>query len=225
MTLLVAVRAADGLAVPSDRKEAYLHGPPKNVKKYHLDKRERFYIPLAGDGKLAEGAQRCLARARTGPADVLARLRSIAKALHARPQRTSLRVDGLMVVADRQSPVLYSIGITGGSVDAHESRDGVPVHGDGRAQALRRHITKKAGLMGMPCEGAARHLHMLASDMAEHVESVGERGTYGFDLALFAAAGVEKVLERGTERHGWIDVSFRPVGRAGPPAARGGGAA
>ena len=221
MTLLVAMQATDGLAAISDRKETYLHGPPKNVKKCYLDGRGRFYVSLAGDGKLADGVLRGLAGARTGPADALARIRNIAGALHARQRRKAPRADGFLIVVDRQKPRLYSIGINGGHVDVHEERGAMSAHGDGRARALCEYIAKKAGLGGMPCEEAAWHLHVLASDVAEHAESVGERGEYGFDLVLFAAAGGAVPHDRCTAQLGWIEVRFRP---AGPPAARGGDA-
>lgn len=218
MTLLVAMQATDGLAVISDRKETYAHGSPKNVKKCYLDGRGRFYVSFAGDGRLADGVLRGLAGARTGPADVLARIRSIARALHAGQRRKAPRADGFLIVVDRQKPRLYGIGINGGHVDALEERGVMSAHGDGRARALCEYIAKKAGLGGMPCAEAAWHLHVLASDVAEHVESVGERGEYGFDLVLFAADGGARLFDRRTEQLGWIDVRFRPVG---PPAARG----
>ena len=100
---------------------------------------------------------------------------------------------------------------------------GVHARGDGSARALREYITKKAGLAGMRCEEAARHLHVLASDVAEHVDSVGGRDEYGFDLVVFAAGGT-KLVERDKERRGRIDVSFRMDGPAGSPAAHGGDA-
>ena len=106
---------------------------------------------------------------------------------------------------------------------AVEGGGGVHARGDGRAQVLCEYIAKKAGLAGMRCEEAARHLHVLASDVAEHVDSVGGRDEYGFDLVVFAAGGT-KVLERDKERRGRIDVSFRMEGQAGPPAAHGGDA-
>ena len=223
MTLLLASHATDGLVALSDRKETYQRGLPKDVKKHLLDKRRRFYISLAGDGKLAKGVLRRLARARTGPADVLARIRGIAKDLHARQPRRAASADGFLIVLERQGPRLYSIGINGGDVDVAEDRAGVHAHGDGSARTLCEYITKKSGLAGMRCEDVARRLHVLASDVAEHVDSVGERDKYGFDLVVFAAGGT-KLVERDTERRGLIDVSFRMEGQAGSPAAHGGDA-
>lgn len=223
MTILVAWYATDGIVVISDRMETYSHGPPRNVTKYYLDKRGRFYVSLAGDGKLAEGVLRCLARSRTGPADVLARLRDIAKTLHARQRTKTLHVNGFLIVVERQGPKLYSIDIDGGHVDVLGVCGGVHMHGDGRAQVLCKYITTKARLADMQCEEAAWHLHVLASDVAEHVDSVGERGKYGFDLVLFGAAGGAKLLERHTAQHGGIEVRFRMVDRAGLSAMHGGG--
>ena len=220
MTLL-AKHATDGLVALSDRMETYLRGPPRDVKKYHLDKRGRHCVSPAGDGKLAKEVLRGLAHAKTGPADVLARIRGIAKDLHARHPRKTPSVDGFLIVVERQGPRLYSIGINGGDVDVTEDRGGVHAHGDENALALCEYITKKAGLADMRCEEAARQLHVLASDVAEHVDSVGGRDEYGFDLVVFAASGT-KFIERDKERRGRIDVSFRMDGQAGPPAAHGG---
>ena len=223
MTFLAAKHATDGIAVISDRKETYLHGPPRDVQKYYLDKRGQFYVSLAGDGKLAEGVLRRLARSRTGPADVLARLRSIAKSLHVGPYRNALQADGFLIVIDGQWPKLYNIDITGDHVDAVEVRGGVSAHGDRRARMLCEYITKKVSLAGMRCEEVARHLHVLASDVAEHVDSVGKRGEYGFDLVLFVAAGGARLVERDMKQHGRIDVRFRLASQTGVPAAHGGG--
>ena len=93
----------------------------------------------------------------------------------------------------------------------------------GRAQAPCKYTAKKAGLAGMRREEAAKHLHVLASDVAEHVDSVGGRGEYGFDLAVLAAAGGEKPVVRDKERRGRSGASLRMGGQAGPPAADGGG--
>ena len=182
MTLLVAVRASDGLAVVSDRKETYVNIPPKNVKKYYIDKKGRFYISLAGDGDLAKGVLNGLARARTGPSDVVGRIRSIAASLHAETTEGHTRADGFLVIAYHRNTKLYNIGIIDGHVDVLENHDGVSVQGDGHAQILCGYVTKKINFSHMPCEAVATRLHVLASDMAEQVESVGEHGAYGFDL-------------------------------------------
>ena len=166
MTLLVAVRAADGLAAVSDRKEAVPLGSPRNVKKFHVDERMRFYISLAGGGPLADGALARLARARTGPADVVARVRSIAAALHSGRTGEALQVDGFLIIAGRAGLKLYSIYISGRHVGVLEDRNGVSSRGDGPARVLCRYIARGAGFSGMPCEEAARHLHVLAGDVA-----------------------------------------------------------
>ena len=98
---------------------------------------------------------------------------------------------------------------------------GVHAHVDGRAQALCRYIAKKAGLAGMRCEEAARHLHVPAGGADGHVDGADGRDEYGFD-PVFADAGGAKVLERDKERRGRIDASFRTEDQAGPPAAHGG---
>ena len=224
MTLLVAMHATDGFVVLSDRKEMYIHEPPRDIKKYHLDGRGRFYIALAGDGILAEGVLKGIARARTGPSDVRGRLRDIVKNLHIGMRQRDIRADGFLITVEQQRPRLYSISIAGGHVDALESRGGMSAHGDGRAKVLCQYIAKKASLSGMQCKEAAWHLHVLASDVAEHVKSVGRRDEYGFDLALFAMASGARLLERDMEWHGRIDVRFRPAVKEAPPSARGGGA-
>ena len=220
--ILLAKHATDCLVALSDRMVTYLRGPPRDVKKYHLDKRGRHCVSPAGDGNLAKEVLRGLAHAKTGPADVLARIRGIAKDLHARHPRKTPSVNGFLIVVERQGPRLYSIGIRGGHVAATEDRGGMHAHGDGRAKALRECVAEKAGRAGMRCEEAARQLHVPASNVAEHVDSVGGRDEYGFDLVMFTAAGGAKVLERDTEWRGRIDVSFRMAEQAGPPAAHGG---
>lgn len=224
MTLLVAVRAADGLAVVSDRKETYANRSPKDVKKYHMDKRGRFYISLSGDGRLAKGVLDRIARARTGPADVVGRIRRTAKHLYTESMQSGLRVDGFLVIADRDSLNLYNITIIDGHVDVAENRDGVSVQGDARAQSLCRYIASKVDVSHMPCKAAAERLHVLAADVAELVPSVGTRGRYGFDLGLFFAAGGTKLAEQHTERLGWIDMQIRLTDHADPFATHGGSA-
>ena len=127
MTLLVAVRAADGLAAISDRKETRPLGSPGNVKKFYVDKRHRFYISLAGDGALADGVLKRLARARTGPEDVVARVREIAAALHSGRVGRALQADGFLIIAGRAGLKLYSVYISGRHVDVLEDRDGLSV--------------------------------------------------------------------------------------------------
>ena len=222
MILLVAVRASDGLTVVSDRKEAYADMPPTNVEKHYVDKMGRFCISLAGDGDLAEGVLNGLARARTGPSDVVGRIRSIAASLHAKTTEGHTRVDGFLVIAYHRNTKLYNIGIIDGHVDVLENHDGVFAQGDGYAQILCGCVTKKINFSHMPCEAVATRSHVLASDMAEQVESVGEHGAYGFDLVLFLTAGSTKLLEEYTERLGWINICFRLKDHAGPFAARGG---
>ena len=222
MTLLVAVRASDGLAAISGRKEDYADISPRGVKKYHVDKKGRFYTSLAGDGDLAEGVLNGLARARTGPSDVVGRIRSIAASLHAETTEGHTRAGGFLVIAYHRNTKLYNIGIIGGHADVLENHGAVSVQGDGHAQILCGHVTKKINFSHMPCEAVATRLHVLASDMAEQVESVGEHGAYGFDLVLFLAAGSTKLLEEYTERLGWIDICFRLKDHADPFAARGG---
>lgn len=209
MTLLAAVRTSDGLAVVSDRKESYVDRSPKNVKKYHLDKRGRFYVSLAGDGKLAEGMLNRLARIRTGPADIVGNIRRIAVDLSSDSIRKTRRVNGFLVTSDKQHLRLYNIDLIGGHVDVLENAAGVSIRGDVHARHLCAYITKKVSFSSMSCEAAAKHLHILASDVAEHVASVGERGSYGFDLGFFSAAGGSKLRGRLTEHLGRIDMHFR----------------
>ena len=189
-----------------------------------MDKRRRFCVSLAGDGNLARGVLKGLAHARTGPADVLAGIRGVAKDFHSRTRRHASRVDGFLITVEQQGPRLYSIGIKGDRVVASEESGGAHAHGDGNALALCEYIAKKAGLAGVRCEeDVARRLHVPAGGAAEHVDSVGERDKYGFDLVVFAAGGT-KLIERDKELRGRIDVSFRMDGPAGPHAAHGGDA-
>lgn len=50
-------------------------------------------------------------------------------------------------------------------------------------------------------------------------------GACGFDLGLFAEDGGAKLMERRTERLGWIDMRLCINAGAGQPAALGGGEA
>ena len=222
MTLLLAEQATDGLAALSDRKETCQRGQSRDVQRHLLDKREKYYVSLAGYGKLVKEVLRGPARAKTGPAGALAKIRGIAKSLHSRTRRTR-RVSGFLIIAEQHKLRLYSIGIAGSHVVALEKHGGVHARGDGRAQALCKCIAKKAGLEGMRREEAARRPHVLASDVAEHAGSAGKRDEYGFDLVVFAAGGT-KLAERDTDRRGRIDARFRTKGQAGPPAAHGGDA-
>lgn len=209
MTLLMVVRTVDGLAAISDRKETYADISPKNVKKCHMDKGGRFYVSFAGDGDLAEAVLNRLARARTGPADVVGKIRQIAADLSTESIRKTRRVSGFLITVYRQSLKLYSIDLVGDHVDVLESDAAVSIRGDGHARHLCDYIVKKAPFSGMTYEAAAKHLHALASDVAEHVESVGGHDSYGFDLGFFSTAGGSKLRERLTEQFGQVDVRFR----------------
>ena len=172
-TILVAVRAADGLAAISDRKETVPLGSPRNVKKFHVDKHKRFYISLAGDGPLADGVPVRLARARTGPADAAARVRGIAAALHSGRTGEALQAGGFLIIAGRAGLKLCSICISGRHVDTLEDRNGASARGDGLARVLCQYIARGAGFSGMPCEEAARHPHVPAGDVAERADGAG----------------------------------------------------
>ncbi len=205
MTLLMAVKADDGFVAISDRKETYANKPPTNVRKYHMDKKGGFYISFAGDGRLAQGVLDKLGRARTGPADVVERIRMIASALFDKAKRRSASVDGILIIAERHIVKMYDIDIVGRHVGVRENHKVVSIRGDGGARLLCKYVAGKVDFSGTACETTARMLHVLASDVGEHVESVGGR-EYGFDLGMIVAGGQGEILERRTERFGRIDV-------------------
>lgn len=220
MTLLMAVRATDGIAAISDRKESYENRPPRSVKKHHTDKKGGFYISLAGDGGLAKGVPDGLDDARTGPADVVGRIRMIAAKRVAKTRRRYASVVGILIIADRNGLKMYNIDIDGRHVDVVENSGAVSVRGDGGARSLCEYITAKVGFSGTACETAARMMHVLASDVGEHVESMGGR-SYGFDLVMLAPDGRARMLERCTAEFGRIDIRLR-LEEPAPPAAHGG---
>ena len=149
-----------------------------------------------------------LSRVRPGPADVAQRIRLVALEMAFKEGRQLPRVDGIMIIAGRRGLKLYDIGIAGSHVDVFENSSPVSVRGDGDAQALCRYITKKVVFSGRTCETAARMMLVLAGDVAEGVESVGDRSC-GFDLGLFVTGGHASMLERITKEFGRIDVRLR----------------
>lgn len=205
MTLLMAVKADDGFVAISDRKETYANKPPKNVRKYHMDKKGGFYVSLAGDGRLAQGVLDKLSKARTGPADVIERIRMIASALSTKRKQRPASVDGILIIAEHRIVRMYDINIVGRRVGVLENRGVVSIRGDGGARILCKYVAGKVDFSGTACETTARMLHVLASDVAEHVESVGGR-RYGFDLGMIVAGGQGDILERCAERFGRIDI-------------------
>lgn len=220
MTLLMAVKTIDGFAAASDRKETYANRPPRNVTKCYMDKKGGIYISLAGDGYLAKKILDKLARARTGPADVIKKIRSIALALAAKKGQRLPRVDGILIIAGRQGLKMYSVDIVGRHVAVLENEHAVSVRGDGAAQALCRYVAKKVDFSGKTSETAARMMLVLAGDVAEGVESVGGR-SYGFDIGLLTNYGYANVLEQITDDFGRIDVRLR-LDESTPLAGHGG---
>lgn len=208
MTLLLAVKTIDGFAAVSDRKETYANRPPRNVTKYHMDKKGRVYISIAGDGVMAKGIIDRLAHARTGPADVIKKLRSVVSEVALGNNQRLLRADGILIIAGRQGLKMYDILIAGRHVDVLENVSSMSIHGDGAAQALCRYITKKVEFSGRTRETVARMMLVLASAVAEVVETVGDR-SYGFDIGLFVEDGNASLLEQLTEEFGRIDVQLR----------------
>ena len=207
MTLLIAIRTADGFAAISDRGETYANMPPKDVKKYHMDKKCEYYISFAGDGKLAKEILGRISRSRTGRADVVRRIHDIALDLSANPRRRSGHVVGILIIAERKGFKLYNIEVKGRDVDINESNDAVSVHGDCGTVGMCQYVIAKVGFSSMTCEAAARKIHVLASDVGKQVESVG-KPSCGFDLIWCVADSQPKKLERYTEEFGHIDVSL-----------------
>lgn len=205
LTLLMVMRAGDGIAAVSDRKESMPDRPGREVSKYHLDAGGRFYISLSGDALTAAAILDHAATFKI--ADIDRMVRDIEAVIRDKHRRRP-HVDGIIALADTGKTKLYDIYIRDGRVDAFANSDATSVHGDYAANVLCRHLTKNLDVRSLSCDAAAAHLHVLASSVAETVDSVGTRDEYGFDLVLMETAGGTCLLERQTTTRGTLKVQF-----------------
>lgn len=218
MTLLMAMRAGDGIAAVSDRKESLPGRSGREVTKCLLDASGRFYLSLSGDGLAARAILDSI-----GPAWEIS---DLVEAIH-EECHPDMSVDGILVVAGARGPEMYDIYIRGGQIDLYANDDAASVHGDYAVHVLCRHLAKGLDARSLSRGAAAAHLHVLASSVAETVDSVGGRDKYGFDLATIGAAGGgggAASLWRQADALGALEVRFRMYG-AGGRRHGGGGAA
>lgn len=220
LTLLMAMRADDGIAAVSDRKASLSDHTGREVTKCHLDAGGRFYLSLSGDGRTAKAILDHIRAA--GPSGISRKISDLAAAMHEEYQ-LGASVDGILVVAGVRGLEMSDIYIRGGQTHLYVNDDASSVHGDYAATVLCRHITKSLDARALSCDAVAAHLHVLASSVAETVDSVGKREEYGFDLAVIDAAGGPVMLWRQAGALGTLEVRFRTSG-TGRSGRRPGGA-
>ena len=227
MTLLMAARAADGIAAVSDRKESRRGLPGREVKKCHMDEDGGLCVSLAGNGRAAAGLLGRIAAGGAGPsAGIAERIRGHAASLYEQFQ-VDIRVDGILIAAGSQGCDVYDLYISSGHAVLRPNSGAMSVHGDRAAIAVCRSLAERLEIRGALSGEAAAILHTLASRVAATVDSVGGREEYGFDLAVFSArGGGAELLERCTGelgapgmRRGPRDGQKRPQERAGKPGA------
>ena len=88
-----------------------------------------------------------------------------------------MSVDGILAVAGAQGPEMYDIYVRNGRMYLYENDDATSVHGDYAAHVLCRHLARGLDARSLSRGAAAAHLHVLASSVAETVDSVGGGGS------------------------------------------------
>ena len=180
----MAMRAGDGIAAVSDRKETLPGSAGREVTKCLLDAGGRFYLSLSGDGLAARALLDSI-----GPASPAWKISDLVEDMY-EECHPDMTVDGILVVAGARGPEIYDIYIRSGEIELYENDDATSVHGDYAAHVLCRHLARGLDARSLSRAAAAAHLHVLASSVAETVDSVGGRDEYGFDLATIGAAAV-----------------------------------
>ena len=215
MTLIATARAGNGIAAVSDRKESC---PDREVTKCHMDRDGRFYIALAGDGRAACGLLRQVAEDETvQAAGIEAKIAELAASIYEQGQ-PHIRVDGILITSGSRGYKMYDLYISDGHVDLCPNDDDMSMHGDYAAIAICRSLAANLSTRRKSSGEAAAILHVLASKVAETVDSVGGREKYGFDLAVLGAPDSAELLERCTDKLGTLEIFFRldpAFGRAG----------
>lgn len=221
MTLLMAMRAGDGIAAVSDRKESLPGRAGKEVTKCLLDAGGRFYLSLSGNGLAARAILDSIS-----PSGPTWKISDLVEAMH-EECHPDMSVDGILVVAAARGPEIYDVYIRGGQIDIYANDDAASVHGDYAAHVLCRHLARGLDARYLSRGVAAAHLHVLASSVAETVDSVGRRDEYGFDLATIGAAGGGDAasLWRQADALGALEVRFRMSSAGGGRSADSGGGA
>ena len=217
----MAMRAGDGIAAVSDRKESLPDSAGREVTKCLLDASGRFYLSLSGDGRAARSILDGIGAA--GPAGSAWEISDLVGIMRGR-YPYNMSVDGILVVAGAQGPEMYDIYVRNGRMYLYENDDATSVHGDYAAHVLCRHLARGLDARSLSRGAAAAHLHVLASSVAETVDSVGGLDEYGFDLVTIgAAAGDAALLWRQADALGALEVRFRMSGAGGRSGGGGGG--
>jgi len=172
LTLLMAMRAGDGVAAVSDRKESLPGSAGREVTKCILDAGGRFYLSLSGDGRAARPILDGIGAA--GPAGP-AWISDLVGAMRGK-YHSGMSVDGILVAAGAQGPEVHDICIRGGRTYFYENDNATSVHGDYAAHVLCRHLARGLDARSLSRGAAAARLHVLASSVAETVDSVGRGG-------------------------------------------------
>ena len=165
----MAMRAGDGVAAVSDRKESLPGSAGREVTKRILDAGGRFYLSLSGDGRAARPILDGIGAA--GPASPAWKISDLVGAMRGK-YHSGMSVDGILVAAGAQGPEVHDICIRGGRT-YYENDDATSVHGDYAAHVLCRHLARGLDARSLSRGAAAARLHVLASSVAETVDSVG----------------------------------------------------
>lgn len=214
----MVMRAGDGIAAVSDRKESLPDRAGREVTKCRLGASGGFYLSLSGDGRAARAILEGISPA--GPAGIVRKISDQVEAMH-EGYGLDVSVDGILVVDGTRGPEMHDVYIRGGQAHFYSNEDASSVHGDYAATVLCRHLARYIDAPSLSRGAAAAHLHVLASSVAETVDSVGGRDEYGFDLATIGAAAGTASPWRQTSALGTLEVRFHTTGGRG----RGGGAA
>ena len=183
MTLLMAMRAGDGIAAAAGRREGLPGRAGREVTKCLLDAGGRLCLSLSGDGLAARAILDSIDP--SGPAWWTS---DLAEAAH-EECHSDMSVDGILVVAAARGPEICNSCIRDGQIDLYANDGAAFVHGDYAAHVLCRHLAKGLDARYLSRGAAAARLHVLAGGAAETVDSAGrERDEYGFDLATIGAA-------------------------------------
>ena len=211
MTLLAIAHARDCILALSDRKESADQSDPNEVTKCYLSDAGDVYMALAGNAKTAENLLREVRLRRPSGADAFREIDRAAAELFAREIREE--AGGHLIVSDGGGFKAYAISIVSGIPAYYQIADPTRADGDAGAVAPCKRLARDIPMSDMPCEAAARCLHTMASYMAETVESVGDRGEFGFDMAVFSKRGTAMQLRRRTDAMGSIRARFEASGK------------
>lgn len=218
MTLLTAMRARDGTAIVPCRKEGLPNRAGREATECRLDAGGRLCLSLSGGARVAKFMLVCIRDC--GFAGLGQKTSELAASIHDRHQ-CGPSAEGILVMPGIWGLEIYGILARDGHATIFANNGASSMHGAHAAIVPCRRLAKDPGIRSLSCDAAAAHLHVLASSVAETVDSVGKRDKYGFDLVLMKAAGEFGLLSRPTDVFGTITVQFRMDGAGAAPAAAG----